>query len=326
MIATRLTTERLELLPLKVEYAGEMAGVLSAGELYGFTGGEPPSVEQLTERYRRQVAGPGHPGEYWLNWVISLNGVLVGYVQATVTGDVAEIAWVVGANWQGQGIAKEAATGLAEWLRHSRREVERQEAAPNAAGELRIVAHMCIPGTRRRRPWRERWGSKRPVSWTTTGKSCGSGEENGTGPLRRIGAGLLRLWGSDRADVLRLRALGALGEVELDLLVLVQGPEAVRRDRRVVHEHVGAAAVLGDEAEALFAVEPLHCSASHDLLLWWGGYQVRRSPAPGLPNEPSHPDRGPEMRKTPCGSHFPRAFQERTWNCKTATERNGSTN
>jgi RimJ/RimL family protein N-acetyltransferase len=119
-----------------------MAGVLSAGELYGFTGGEPPSVEQLTERYRRQVAGPGHPGEYWLNWVISLNGVLVGYVQATVTGDVAEIAWVVGANWQGQGIAKEAATGLAAWLRHSRREVERQEAASSAAGELRIVAHV----------------------------------------------------------------------------------------------------------------------------------------------------------------------------------------
>jgi RimJ/RimL family protein N-acetyltransferase len=116
MIATSFTTERLELLPLKVEYAGEMAGVLSARELYAFIGGEPPSVEQLTERYRRQVAGPGRPGEYWLNWVISLDGVLVGYVQATVT-DVAEIAWVVGADWQGQGIAKEAAVGLVRWLR-----------------------------------------------------------------------------------------------------------------------------------------------------------------------------------------------------------------
>jgi RimJ/RimL family protein N-acetyltransferase len=117
MIATSFTTERFELLPLKVEYAGEMAGVLSARELYDFIGGEPPSVEQLTERYRRQIAGSGRPGECWLNWVISLNGVLVGYVQATVIGDEAEIAWVVGADWQGQGIAKEAATGLAEWLR-----------------------------------------------------------------------------------------------------------------------------------------------------------------------------------------------------------------
>jgi RimJ/RimL family protein N-acetyltransferase len=117
MIATRFSTERLELLPLAVEYAGEMAGVLAAPELYDFTGGEPPSVEQLTERYQRQTAGPGRPGEYWLNWVISLDGVLVGYVQATVIGAEAEIAWVVGADWQGRGIAREAAVGLAGWLR-----------------------------------------------------------------------------------------------------------------------------------------------------------------------------------------------------------------
>ncbi|WP_460651852.1 GNAT family N-acetyltransferase [Kribbella endophytica] len=117
MIATKFSTERLELLPLEVEYAEEMAGVLAAPELYGFTGGEPPSAEQLTERYRKQTAGPGRPGEYWLNWVISLDGVLVGYVQATVIGAEAEIAWVVGADWQGRGIAREAAVGLAGWLR-----------------------------------------------------------------------------------------------------------------------------------------------------------------------------------------------------------------
>ncbi|WP_432947853.1 GNAT family N-acetyltransferase [Kribbella sp. CA-253562] len=155
MIATRFATERLELLPLRVEYAGEMAGVLSARELYGFIGGEPPSVEQLTDRYRRQVAGSGRPGEHWLNWVISLDGVLVGYVQATVTGDEVEIAWVVGADWQGQGIAKEAAIGLAEWLRHSSPAVERSVVGDSAGravrgdagaasgnGDLRIVAHV----------------------------------------------------------------------------------------------------------------------------------------------------------------------------------------
>ncbi|MEV6285600.1 GNAT family N-acetyltransferase [Kribbella sp. NPDC051770] len=115
MIATRFTTARLELLPLEVRYAEEMAAVLSAPELYEFTGGEAPSVNLLTERYRRQVAGPGRPGEYWLNWVISLDGVLVGFVQATVT-DVAEVAWVVGKQWHRQGIAREAAVGLVRWL------------------------------------------------------------------------------------------------------------------------------------------------------------------------------------------------------------------
>src|SRR4051794_36415997 len=65
---------------------------------------------------------------------------------------------------------------------------------------------------------------------------------------------------SDRADVLRLRALLALGDVELDALRLVERLVAAPRDRREVAEHVGAAAVLLDEAEALLRVEPLHCA------------------------------------------------------------------
>src|SRR4029079_6972444 len=64
-------------------------------------------------------------------------------------------------------------------------------------------------------------------------------------------------------DVLRLRALGALGDVELDALVLVQRTVAVALDGRVVHEDVGAAAVLSNEAEALLSVEPLHGTLCH---------------------------------------------------------------
>jgi RimJ/RimL family protein N-acetyltransferase len=41
---------------------------------------------------------------------------LTGTVQATVVGGRAEIAWVVGTPWQGQGIATEAARGLVGWL------------------------------------------------------------------------------------------------------------------------------------------------------------------------------------------------------------------
>lgn len=61
-------------------------------------------------------------GESWCNWVIRLREAdcPVGTVQATVTGDergaVAEVAWVVGAPWQGRGIAMEAARGLVAWL------------------------------------------------------------------------------------------------------------------------------------------------------------------------------------------------------------------
>src|SRR4051812_17805939 len=64
-------------------------------------------------------------------------------------------------------------------------------------------------------------------------------------------------------DVLGLRALLALGDVEGNLLAFLKLAEARRGDVRVVGEHVSAAALLLDEAEALFRVEPLHGARCH---------------------------------------------------------------
>src|SRR5205807_3280005 len=62
---------------------------------------------------------------------------------------------------------------------------------------------------------------------------------------------------SENADCAGLRALGALGDVELHPLVLLQAAEPVRGDLGEVDENVLTATVDGDEAEALVAVEPL---------------------------------------------------------------------
>src|SRR5690606_28266097 len=67
----------------------------------------------------------------------------------------------------------------------------------------------------------------------------------------------------DRADVLSLRTLLALPDLELHALALVEGLETRAADGGVVHEDVRAASVLGDEAEALLAVEPFHAALSH---------------------------------------------------------------
>src|SRR3954452_24920606 len=80
-------------------------------------------------------------------------------------------------------------------------------------------------------------------------------------PQRRSGLFMMR---SGDANVLRLRALGALGEIELDLLVLVERLVATGLDGGEVDEHVLAAAVLRDEAEALLGVEPLDGALSHE--------------------------------------------------------------
>lgn len=92
-----------------------MAEVLADPSLYAFTGGEPPSVEQLRRRYTAQVrGGPADGGERWLNLLVLRGGRPVGYVQATVPDDggPAEIAWVIGRPWQGRGLASRAAALL----------------------------------------------------------------------------------------------------------------------------------------------------------------------------------------------------------------------
>ncbi|GAA0701607.1 GNAT family N-acetyltransferase [Kitasatospora atroaurantiaca] len=117
-----IRTERLVLVPLRVEHAEEMAEVMADPALYGFTGGEPERPTELRARYERWTAGSPDPAERWWNWVVRLRAEdrLVGWVQATVaTGQdepAAEVAWVVGTPWQGRGIATEAARGLVTWL------------------------------------------------------------------------------------------------------------------------------------------------------------------------------------------------------------------
>jgi RimJ/RimL family protein N-acetyltransferase len=119
--AEPISTGRLTLLPLSADHADEMAAVLADPDLYAFTGGSPPTPGALRARYERMITGSADPAVSWCNWVIRLRGTggLAGTVQATIStseGQEAEVAWVVGTPWQGQGIATEAALALIAWL------------------------------------------------------------------------------------------------------------------------------------------------------------------------------------------------------------------
>src|SRR6185437_11364031 len=70
------------------------------------------------------------------------------------------------------------------------------------------------------------------------------------------GSRTLSLSGLERADVRGLHPLRALGQVVLDLLVLLQRAVALRGDLAEVGEDVGAAVIRGDEPEPLLRVEP----------------------------------------------------------------------
>ncbi|MEV6161305.1 GNAT family N-acetyltransferase [Streptomyces sp. NPDC052052] len=161
-------TARLDALPLRVAYADEMAAVLGDPALHTYTGGAPETADELRARYERQTAGSPDPGVGWWNWVLRVRdeGRLVGYVQATVHARdaEAEIAWVVGAPWQGRGYAKEAAAGLVAHLSglpvvetvvaHIHPDHAASAAVAAAAGL--VPTHEWCEGERR---WR--WGSGR---------------------------------------------------------------------------------------------------------------------------------------------------------------------
>ena len=144
-----LLTDRLVLAPLRLSDAREMQAVLASPELYRFTGGSPPSFEQLTERYRHQIVGPDDPDVSWHNWIIRsrTTGSAVGYVQATVAGDTADIAWLVGVPWQRQGIGVEAASAMCAWL--ATRGVHRLTAHihPDHVGSAKVAARLGLIAT-----------------------------------------------------------------------------------------------------------------------------------------------------------------------------------
>ena len=122
--AETLHGPRLDLEPLRVDHADEMAPLLDDAQLHTFIGGEPATVEELRDRYGRLTTGHSPDGrERWLNWIVRrrADGRAVGTVQATV-GDVggnrvAEVAWVVARPYQGEGYAREAAECMVGWLR-----------------------------------------------------------------------------------------------------------------------------------------------------------------------------------------------------------------
>jgi RimJ/RimL family protein N-acetyltransferase len=121
--STTIITERLSLVPLQVEDAEAMDGVLADQRLHEFIGGEPDTITGLRERYARLVAGSPDPDVVWLNWVVRRRSDAqpMGTVQATITTrdgkSTASVAWVIGVDWQNQGFASEAARALVGWLR-----------------------------------------------------------------------------------------------------------------------------------------------------------------------------------------------------------------
>jgi RimJ/RimL family protein N-acetyltransferase len=149
MSTPELKTKRLRLTPLRVSDADDMVSVLSDDRLYEFTGDRSPSRAELETRYTAQVAGPTSGDESWHNWIVRLadSDPAIGFVQATVTGDRAELAWLVGVEWQGQGIATEAALAMSSWLLENGSRHLEAHVHPDHAASGRVAAAVGLAPT-----------------------------------------------------------------------------------------------------------------------------------------------------------------------------------
>src|SRR3954447_13762361 len=73
----------------------------------------------------------------------------------------------------------------------------------------------------------------------------------------------MALFGSERLDIGRGRALCAVRDVEGDLLRFLEGLVAIHLDGAVMGEEILAAVIRRDESKALRVVEPLHGTCCH---------------------------------------------------------------
>ncbi|MHB1576928.1 MAG: GNAT family N-acetyltransferase [Candidatus Dormibacteria bacterium] len=146
-----LMSRRFTLDPLRVKHAREMASILGDPSIYGFISGPPMTPKQVKSLYKRLEAGSPDPGVTWLNWVLRSRDRhdLVGTVQATVWPDQgrAEVAWIVGAAWQGQGIASEAAEQVVRWLERQEIRLVIAHIHPDHGASQAVARHLGLAPT-----------------------------------------------------------------------------------------------------------------------------------------------------------------------------------
>jgi RimJ/RimL family protein N-acetyltransferase len=145
---------RVVLLPLTGDDADDLAGLLDDRVIRGFLG-----VAELAGLRRRFASWESrrtpHGGQQWLNWIVRARDDrrALGWVQATVEGRAASLAWALLPAERGRGAASDAMRTMSAWLRATL-DVEELTAAidpENTASERVARAAGFAPTDRFRR-------------------------------------------------------------------------------------------------------------------------------------------------------------------------------
>jgi RimJ/RimL family protein N-acetyltransferase len=104
---------------MSVDDAMGIHTALSSPEVGRYLGGaDVGDLDDVRRRIEHVLVGPVDADEEWLNFTVrTLDGTIIGRLEATLHGEWAEVAWVLGHAWWGMGIGTEAGTWLVEHLR-----------------------------------------------------------------------------------------------------------------------------------------------------------------------------------------------------------------
>jgi RimJ/RimL family protein N-acetyltransferase len=144
---------RVILVPLTAGDADDLAGLLDDPMIRGFLGvAERNGLRRRFASWETRRAP--HGGESWLNWVVRARDDrrALGWVQATVEGPTASVAWSLLPTERGRGAASGAVRALTAWLRTALavEEVTAAIAPDNVASERVARAAGFVPTDRRR--------------------------------------------------------------------------------------------------------------------------------------------------------------------------------
>ena len=111
-------TEGLRVEPINTQHAGPLFRALDFESVYQFlTSPRPKNSGEVSDRIVRVIAGPGSErAEVWLNFVVSLDGEIIGRLEATVFSTWAEVAYLFNPKVSGNGYATEGTLWLIDYI------------------------------------------------------------------------------------------------------------------------------------------------------------------------------------------------------------------
>jgi len=115
-------TTRLRIEVLTADHAPLLAEAIIDPAVYAFfPDDQPKDLAELTKRFGYMATGPHRPGstQIWLNYALldRQTGEGVGFLEATIEGTSADIAYLLGKQWWGQGLTSEALAWYCSYLK-----------------------------------------------------------------------------------------------------------------------------------------------------------------------------------------------------------------